>query len=364
MSYIINKWARVRRGELAVTPETIEVHPDFLYILSRVDFDAAFRKVGSMFYQIMTDISETPERFGMPLCDEVTTRYGAPEAQESRYAAWRPMKLIYTLFTHGDLAGRGFAVDIPAFKKANRIKNPHLLFKVLSDYGFVFSGLINYKITPKSIELTIDYPDNPNVIIVLARVAGKAAKANAEELFYRWSFRLLSEPFGSFSYTDPFYAVYDKARTPEEKTFVNAFHTAMRERGYYWQGGGGNEGPGIRYYDKESVMKRKGPYLFQLWDNKGELQLYMRVRNADKCISHYKGIAMPDEIAEMFRHSDPGCGNHAKGTCDMGIEYVFEGEKRWHCGCCSTLFWLRPKAESISHYIKMFEIGEKKDAKK
>ena len=53
MSYIINKWARIRRGELAVTPETIEVHPVFLCILSREDFDAAFRKVGGMFYQII-----------------------------------------------------------------------------------------------------------------------------------------------------------------------------------------------------------------------------------------------------------------------------------------------------------------------
>jgi hypothetical protein len=73
---------------------------------------------------------------------------------------------------------------------------------------------------------------------------------------------------------------------------------------------------------------------------------------------------MPDEIAEMFRHTDPGCGNHAKGTCDMGIEYAFEGATRWHCGCCSTMFWLRrPKAESVSHYIKLLEIGVKKDAK-
>jgi len=44
---------------------TIEVHPVFLCILSREDFDAAFRKVGGMFYQIMTDISEAPERFVM-----------------------------------------------------------------------------------------------------------------------------------------------------------------------------------------------------------------------------------------------------------------------------------------------------------
>ena len=110
MSYIINKWALIRRGELSVTPEKIEIHPDFLRVLNHEDFEAAFRQVGDAFYQIMTDITKEPERFGMPLYDEATTRYGAPEAQESRYAAWRPMKLLYTIFTYGKLTNNSFAV--------------------------------------------------------------------------------------------------------------------------------------------------------------------------------------------------------------------------------------------------------------
>ena len=61
MNYIINKWAIVRRGELTVAPDEIEIHPDFLRVLTREDFEAAFRQVGNMFFQIMTDISQTPE---------------------------------------------------------------------------------------------------------------------------------------------------------------------------------------------------------------------------------------------------------------------------------------------------------------
>ena len=114
MSYIINKWSLIRRGELTVTPGKIEIHPDFLRVLTREDFETAFRQVGNMFYQIMTDISKTPERFAMPLYDDATTRYGAPEAQESRYAAWRPMKLLYTIFSNGKLADRCFTVNISA----------------------------------------------------------------------------------------------------------------------------------------------------------------------------------------------------------------------------------------------------------
>ncbi|MCL2701147.1 MAG: hypothetical protein FWE88_05580 [Phycisphaerae bacterium] len=360
MGYIISRWALVRRGELAVAPKTIEVHSDFLRTLSRKEFERAFRQIGDMFYRIMTDISETPECFAMPLHDEKTTRYGAAEAQESRHAAWRPMKLLYTLFTHGNLSDCGFSVDIPAFKQANKIKNIHVLFNALKDYGFVFSGLANDKITPKTTEFTIKFPDNPNDIVVMAEVARKAANVDAENMFHRWSFRLLAEGLRKNSYNDCFYAVYDKTRTKEECAFIHNFHQAMRKIGYFHAHGGWNEGPGICYYDNESVIKRKGPYLFRIIDWMGDLRLMLRIRNAEKCIDVYKNNGTPKEIADMFRYSDRGCGARTNGTCKKSIRYNFEGEQRWHCSCCSAPFWLRPKTENISHYIKLVEIGEKR----
>ena len=363
MSYIINKWAIYKRGELSVTPDDIIIHTDFLQNLSHEEFEVAFRQVGDIFYRIMTDISNEPERFAMPLCDESTTRYGAPEAQESRFAAWRPMKLLYSIFTNGNARGSGFQLDISAFKIANRLKNTHLLFEALVDYGFAFEGLTKYKITPKTTELIIYFPDNPNVITVLALLAKKTAGVGIrriEEQFYSWSYRLLCEGFGVFSYTDAFYAIYDKERTEQDREFIRCFHEVMKSKGYFYQSGGGNEGPGIRYYDKESVMKSKGPYMYQLWDNKGELQLYMRIRNAQKCIDLYMENEMPSQITEMFRHSDPGCGNTAHIKCNMGVGYFFEGQPRWHCGCCGASFWLNPKAENIDHYIKLVQVGEKR----
>jgi len=200
MSYIVSRWALIRRGELSVTPETIEIHPDFLHILSPEDFESAFRQIEALYNQIMTDISADPARFAMPLYEEGAVRYGAVEAQESRYAAWRPMKLLYAIFSHGHLGHDGFLVDIPAFKQANKVKHTHLLLNVLSDYGFVFSGLTQGKITSKTSDFTVRYPDNPNIIAVMAQVAQKAAGISGEDLFCRWSFRLLSERFGRSSW--------------------------------------------------------------------------------------------------------------------------------------------------------------------
>ena len=137
MNYLINKWALIRRDELSVTPDTIEIHPDFLRSLSCEEFEATFRQIGDVFYQIMTDISKEPEQFGMPLYDEATTRYGALEAHESRFAAWWPMKLLYAIFTHGCFENNCFRVDLDGFKAElkglkqttqarNKVKNTHM----------------------------------------------------------------------------------------------------------------------------------------------------------------------------------------------------------------------------------------------
>ena len=149
-------------------------------------------------------------------------------------------------------------------------------------------------------------------------------------------------------------------RSDEEREFIRGFHQTMREMGYFYAEGSWNEGPGICYYDKEAVMKRRGPYLYRVLDWMGDLRLMLRIRNAEKCIDLYNEQGAPQEITEMFRYSDPGCGAHANGSCKKGVGYIFEGQPRWHCGCCSAPFWLHPKAENINHYIKMAEAGERR----
>lgn len=62
----------------------------------------------------------------------------------------------------------------------------------------------------------------------------------------------------------------------------------------YFPNGGWNEGPGICYMrnDKDSVMKRKDPYLYRILDWIGDLRLMLRIRNAEKYIALYMGKDM------------------------------------------------------------------------
>ena len=44
---------------------------------------------------------------------------------------------------------------------------------------------------------------------------------------------------------------------------------------------------------------------------------------------------------------------------EAGVKYIFEGEEKWHCGCCGAPFKLHPVEEDIEHYLKLVELGRK-----
>lgn len=152
--------------------------------------------------------------------------------------------------------------------------------------------------------------------------------------------------------------VADRMHNDADRAFVFEFHRVMKENRYCYERGSWNEGPDLCYYDRKTVMDNKGPYMFKLMSWKSNLLLFLRVRNADKCLSHLEDCS--DDIKSMFRHSDPGCHAHASGTCNKGVGYFYDGGERWHCGCCSAAFQLHPSIEDIQHYLKLLELGSKR----
>lgn len=357
--YIINDWAIVRRNEMVMIPQAFKIHSDFLQELSETEFDSAFRLIWDLCYQIMTDISNNPEQFGMPMPKTDETPYGAAIAQEARYAAWRPMKLMNLLLKHGILLNDQLFVDINNFRRECKIKNVTLLFSALSNYGYVFEGLKNNKFHSDTTELTISYPDNPKVIPVLYLVARKAqsigrdvcAKGGIPDYFCEWNYRLLLEGFGKFSYDDIYHHLVDKMQDEANRQFIAAFHKEMKALEYDYSNSSWNEGPGICY------GKKHGSYLFRVISWKGNLQVMLRIRNANKCFAYLDDC--PESVKDMFRESSPGCANRYHG-CDKGVRYIFEDKERWKCGCCNAPFIVSPKTEDIPHYIRLVELGVKR----
>lgn len=60
-AFLISKWALIRRNELVDIPDKLEIHPDFLRLISQEEFENAFREIGGLFYQMYSDMADAPK---------------------------------------------------------------------------------------------------------------------------------------------------------------------------------------------------------------------------------------------------------------------------------------------------------------
>ncbi|WP_313563477.1 hypothetical protein [Ruminiclostridium cellobioparum] len=354
--YWIQEWAKVRQDEVVRLPENFDVHECFLKLVSKADFEIAFREIWGIYTSIYSDIAKFPETFGMPLYKPEDFNCFTTQARDSRNAAYRPFSLLYNLLISGDFQNGDFLIDVTDFKAINKIKNVHHLFKRLGDYGFFFEGLKNYKVTNQRILMF--YPDNANIMHVLKLMADKAYITSRLNDFYCCHYKLFQDDMNTVNYGNSADIVADKMHTKEEQEFVYTIDAVLREKGYFTQPKAWNEGPGYAYYDKESVMKANGPYHYWMLSWKTKLVLYLRIRNASKCLEYLKHC--PDTVKQIFLRGDSGCKKRLDGTCQSGQEYTIDGITYWRCGCCNAPFYFSPIKHDIPHYIKLVEIGLKK----
>ncbi len=411
-TFIVSRWALVRRNELVDIPDSFEIHPDFLQTLSRQEFEEAFREIGSIFRQMYSDMADEPERFGLPLYKEEEYGYFTNQAREARKAPWYPGYFLLCLFacgefleadifcgkshgdgvirseshgdgvirgeSHGDRVSNGgflgdgvsdggfkgtaFLADTAEIRQMNQAKKTNILLKALCDYGFVFSGIKKYSLASGS-TLEIDYPDNRNVLRVLSLVAKKVMDTQLKGVknvyspdivfgnaFISWDYKILAEDLHTCSVAEDCGYVADKMHEEADREAVLAMDKILTEQGYTRKKSAPNEGPSLRYYRGSSKT-----HVYALTSDRGQLYLELRIRNAGECLLYLREC--PEKIAEMFRHSDTGCRNRFSGTCKCGVAYTFEGEEKWHCGCCGAPFRIHPVTEDIPHYLKLMEYG-------
>lgn len=364
-TYLVSKWALVRRNELVDIPDKLEIHPDFLQQLSHAEFESAFRDIGAMFYQMYSDIADAPQRFGLPLYKIDEYDYFSNQAREARTAPWNLFYFMFCIFVCSDFKENILVAKTAEIKKINKAKKTNLLLEALHDYGFVFEGIRKYNLSSGDY-LAIDYPDNRNILEVLSVVAKKVKETQLKDVknyysnantfanaFIGWNYKILIENLLTCSLADGCDYVADKMHDKSDQDVISIIDSILTEYGYTKKKGDSNEGPSIRYYCKKSSV-----YDYALTSDMGNLYLELRIRNARKCLEYLDEC--PEKIIEMFRYSDTGCQNRINETCRSGVKYEFEQEEKWHCGCCGAPFKIHPTKEDIPHYLKLMELGGKK----
>lgn len=364
-AYLVSKWALIRRNELVDIPDKLEIHPDFLQQLSHAEFESAFREIGEMFYQMYSDMADSPQKFGLPLYKMDEYDYFSDQAREARRVPWNPFNFMLCLFACGEFKGNVFVADTAEVRKLNKAKKTNLLLEALCDHGFVFGGVKKYSLSSGDY-LEIDHPDNRNILEVLSVVAKKVKNTQLRDVknfysnstafgnaFIGWNYKVLAEDMHTCSLAEGCDYVADKMHDEADREVIFLLDKILTERGCTRKKGDFNEGPSVRYYCGKAAA-----YDYALNSDTGKLYLELRIRNVEKCLAYLREC--PERIAEMFRRSDVGCQNRINGTCRYGVKYVFEKEEKWHCGCCGAPFKIHPVKEDIPHYLKLLELGGKK----
>lgn len=355
LMYWINEWALVRQSEMAyISDEKLTINSEFLHNIDYETFETKFRYIWNLLYKMYGDMSTDPEKFGLPVHPVDKFGYGSIEAGASRRASWEPVKVLMYLFASGEVNGNKFIVDAEKFREYNNVKGNNKIKNIdkkiiaLTDYGFVFNGLKNNKVTSSVLSFDIEYPDDPEILLVLHLIAVKTCQRqwnNYSNPFLSWNPRILFDDDINIINT-----LNDKIKNQADRKFIQKFHECMIENGYQFASGDWNEGPGICYTKRSP----KEPYIFRMLKYKLEFQLFMRIRNAVNCLDYVDKC--PESVKDIFRSTTNGCGNRHNG-CNKGVGYVFEGEEKWKCGCCNAPFIFHPNTNDIPHYLKLIELG-------
>ncbi len=374
--YWIKQWAKLRQDEVIQIPKDYVVHSDFTTYVSEKEIKASFAQIQSLYINLYGDIAKYPEEFGMPMHEKEQYRVFSQQWRDVSVATYRPFILLYHLMICGDIENQGVLVslnkykNIPLHKKGgeklflyNPVKNVHILFKQLENYGFYFQGLKNYKLSTNDIYIT--YPDDFNILLVLKLMAEKARNINRIEDFLCCHFRLFQDDMQTAGYGYGADDTADRVKTESEKNFIYKMDEALMAKGMFRKPYGGVECHGLAYYNSQKSMDSKAPYSFRMVSRSFDIEhnvsetekmlLLLRIRNVSKCLEYINGC--PESVKEIFRYGNEGCVNR---PCDKGVGYEFEGKDYWRCGCCAPAFSFKPNLVDIPHYIKLVELGEKK----
>lgn len=99
---------------------------------------------------------------------------------------------------------------------------------------------------------------------------------------------------------------------PQEREAAKKIHEELNKRKYVYNFQEWNEGPQIRYYQKEGDCNRNANASFWLTSMDTELRFYFRIADMDRATAYIQGA--PQSVIRNFLVSDTGCANRISGN--------------------------------------------------
>jgi hypothetical protein len=319
-----------------------------------------------------------------------STKMGAPPAKalSSKTAPYMFFDALINVLICGHIENGELIIDdhekLIEKNKESLIKNIDALYSQFGNYGLRLDGLKNYKFIKDTGRVTLSYPDDPDLLVVLKWMADKAHNFTQpydkrRHDFMLCQYRLLQDGMDSLNYGSGADYIADRLHSKADRDCVYKLDAALRKIGLipYVDTTEDNAAfnYSLLYYENEKdkdkleksnfrvsanicLNKLEGMRLPCVSSTQMKLHLRIRVKNIQNGVEHIKKCS--DELKGIFMPGDKGCGN--RGNCTKqklggGQAYVIDGVEYWKCGCHTGKFiTLQPRCEDIDDYLILAEL--------
>jgi hypothetical protein len=316
----------------------------YLRDISEKRFWKAVAELRNIFREFYSQAEKDLASLNLPLVEINKYKNTSSEARNSNNALLNLPNALLSIGACAKFAGKTIQVEISGLKKyfsELKCKNLPEQLNLLSDYGFLFEGFDNNKL-PKSGILNIDYPDNSDILTVIAAIGDKFAKympyyfkqpksCFCFDLFEQFIF-LTPGIFTDNTETLPLKTIEHMSAVvgKDYKDILLKIVKIFEERGLTFQFG--------TAFLKNSFFDKKGKetlIYIEYGDYKSvypfineKMILRLKLNNLDAYIDKIENL--PPHLYKAF--TDVWCSNCTE-KCNRRIVYHLKGEEKHACGC-------------------------------
>jgi hypothetical protein len=358
---------QARRIRKCIYPDNLpmgEVCTEYLGGISEKRFQKALSDLRKIFTDYYTQAENDPASLNLPLF-EVEKYRGC--STEGRAGISALLNFPIALFAVGMCTVNSdnvLTADISALrKKFTELKGKRLpeQLTLLTDYGLVVDGFAGK--LPRTGELTVHYPDNPDLLIVITAIGDKLGRY-IPYFFSQpagcYCFRL----FEQFVYLTP--AVFtDNTESLLPKTLEHMSNVVENDVLLYIVEEFDKRGLTLRVcaeFLKNCFINQKGKEtlnFIEYGDYKSmypvtneSLALRLKLNNPNAYIE--KVEALPPHLFSAF--TDGYCGN-CREDCNRRIVYKLNGVDKRVCGCHAFTF-NNPSADDVALLMELYDLEQ------
>ena len=348
---------QARRMAKCVYPEDLpkgNVCPEYLWGLSEERFWGAVRELRNIFRDYYTRAEKDPASLNLPLVDIEKYKNGSGEVRNGYHALLNFPAALLSFAACAEFNRNTLSSDVSVVRQFfTGIRRKYLQEQItlLSEYGFLFDGLVRNKL-PKSGTLTVTYPDNDDVILVLAAMGDKFSKY-FPYLQKQPKKGMHLEALEQFIFVTPGVFADSKEvlppKTLEHMTAVVGAENAkilvktvekFGERGLsFWIDTAFLKNRFINQKGKDTLTHIEyGDYKSIYPFSNERMNLRLKLNNPGDYIDRIESL--PPNLYRSF--TDVWC-EECTETCRVKITYHLKGEEKHACGC--FFFGFEPQSE-------------------